>query len=486
MKKFFISNLLFLLSLNILIKSFWILGIDRSVQNALPYGEYGLYFALLNFTYIFNIILDLGITNFNNRTIAQNTVLLKIYFSRILPLKLILSLVYLIILFTIAWISGYDAKAFHLLFWLAVFQILTSLITYLRSNISALLLFKVDSIISVMDKALTIIFCSILLWTSWGRRRFCLDYFIYAQILSLTITALTAFTVCLVKSGFIRLKWNKNFMLAILRYGFPFALLTLLMSFYNRLDSVMLERILKDDGIASEIYASGFRLIDSVNMIAYLFSVILLPLFAKMIKDHKDVTEIVKISFHILLLVSFGFAIVSYFYSYNLMDLLYTKHIPQSASVYKILCFCFIPVSMTYIFGTLLTANGSLKKLNIVASCGMLLNIGVNILLIPHFKEIGSAFAALTAQVITALLQIWIALKTFEIKVSKIYIIKIFCFILSLFICAWTIKQIHFPWQYKAIGSLGVFCLLSLAFKLFRLQDFALLLKSKIDNKKTE
>ena len=69
-KKLFSSILLFLL-LNILIKPFWILGIDVGVQNAVGAEEFGLYFAIFNFTYIFNILLDLGITNFNNKNIAH-------------------------------------------------------------------------------------------------------------------------------------------------------------------------------------------------------------------------------------------------------------------------------------------------------------------------------------------------------------------------------------------------------------------------------
>ncbi|MBQ9253848.1 MAG: polysaccharide biosynthesis C-terminal domain-containing protein [Bacteroidales bacterium] len=471
MKKFFVTNLIFLLALNLLIKTFWILGIDRSVQNALPMGEYGVYFALLNFTYLFNILLDLGINSFNNKTIAQNTSVLKKYFARILPLKLCLSGVYIVLLFCVSFIVDYDSYARFLLFWLAIFQILTSLLTYLRSNISALLLFKTDSVLSVLDKALTILFCSCLLWTSWGKKVFCVEYFVYAQVLSLAISTLVALFICLEKTGFISLVWNFSFMKAVLKYGFPFALLTLLMSLYNRIDSVMLERILKDNGVASEVYASGFRLVDSVNMVAYLFSVILLPLFAKMIKDKINIEEITKISFHLLLFISLSFALLGFFYSYEIVDYLYTKHVSDSAEVFKILCFCFIPVSMTYIFGTLLTANGSLKKLNIVAFCGMILNIATNFLLIPYFKEIGSAFAALISQSITAILQIIIAVKIFQLKINKNYVFRLLCFVICMVLCSFAVYKIDIVWTIRLCISIVLFCALSLVFRLFNIKE---------------
>ena len=117
MKKFFVTNLFFLLALNILIKSFWILGIDRSVQNAVSAQDYGVYYALFNFTYLFNIILDFGIVNYNNRMIARHTNLLSKYFARIIPLKIILSLIYTVIVIVCGlFVSDSGFEFFHFIF----------------------------------------------------------------------------------------------------------------------------------------------------------------------------------------------------------------------------------------------------------------------------------------------------------------------------------------------------------------------------------
>ena len=48
-------------------------------------------------SFIFNIILDMGVNNFNTRNIAQNNQLLQKHFSRIFSLKLILLSVYLMV-----------------------------------------------------------------------------------------------------------------------------------------------------------------------------------------------------------------------------------------------------------------------------------------------------------------------------------------------------------------------------------------------------
>ena len=63
MKKTFFQNLLFLIFINLLVKPFYVLGVDRPVQNLVGHESYGLYFALFNFSFLFNIVLDIGITN---------------------------------------------------------------------------------------------------------------------------------------------------------------------------------------------------------------------------------------------------------------------------------------------------------------------------------------------------------------------------------------------------------------------------------------
>ncbi|HKJ42069.1 MAG TPA: oligosaccharide flippase family protein, partial [Sunxiuqinia sp.] len=138
MKRKFVTNLLLLLSLNLLIKPFWIFGIDRTVQNVVGAESYGLYYSLLSFSMILNILLDLGITNYNNRNIAQHGHLLRKYLSNIVGLKFMLAIVYAVICLIVAAIIGYNNVQFHLLFFLIFNQFLISFTLYLRSNISGL------------------------------------------------------------------------------------------------------------------------------------------------------------------------------------------------------------------------------------------------------------------------------------------------------------------------------------------------------------
>lgn len=452
MKRRFIINLILLLTLNLLIKPFWILGIDRVVQNRVGAEAYGLYFAIFNFSFLFNILLDVGITNFNNRNVAQNNQLLQKHFSRIVGLKFLLGVFYAIITLLLGVFVRYDAYQMKLLLIMVFNQFLISFVLYLRSNVSALLQFGTDSVLSVLDRFLMIIFCGILLWGNVTDKPFQIEWFIYSQTAAYVITALVALTVVIRKSGFKRIEWNLPFFVLILKQSFPFAILALLMTFYNRIDSVMIERILpKDEGaLQAGYYASAYRLLDASNMIAYLFSVLLLPMFAKMIKEKLDVESLARLAFTLLFLLSTTVAVMCFVYAHDIMAMLYPNSAEESAAVFRWLMICFVPVSSSYVFGTLLTANANMKQLNIIAASGMVFNIAVNLAAIPLYKAIGSAVCSVATQLITNAIQIYFVFKIFKFNAKEwaflrlllyVVIAALLCYVLRLGFSNWVMAM---------------------------------------------
>jgi len=485
----FIKNLVLLMILNLLIKPFWILGIDRTVQNTVGAEEYGFYFAVFNFSFLFNILLDVGITNFNNKSIAQNRQLLTKYLSNILVLKLLLFSLYLLFTFSFAFVIDYSPEQIRLLVFLAVNQFLLSFILYLRSNLGGLHLFRTDAMISVLDRILMILICSLLLWGNIVDE-FRIQYFVYAQTAGYGISVIITFLLVVqhARKRWLRLNWNFPFLLAIVRKSFPFAVLVLLMTFYNRIDSVMLERLLGDDGARySGIYAQAYRLLDAANMIAYLFAVLLLPIFARMIKQKQPLEDLVNLSFTLIITPAIMVAVAAFYYNTELMHSLYPMHagetpamfahrIEESARVFALLMACFMVISTTYVFGTLLTANGSLLKLNIIAFAGMLLNVLLNFVMIPVLFSTGSAVASLFTQTLVAVTQVLIVKRMFRFRINYLLLVRLFAFTAGLFLLGFLSRQLPLPWLHGlvAFGVAGI--VLALLIPLIRLkQIFALI-----------
>lgn len=491
MQKKFLKNLAFLIFLNLLVKPFWILGVDREVQNALGPEEYGFYFTILNFSFLFYILLDLGITNFNNRNIAQNNQLLNKHMAGISTLKIMLGFVYGILVFLIGWIIGYDGRQLYLLAWVGFNQFLLSFILYLRSNISGLLLFKTEGVLSVLDRLLMIFICGSLLWVGAFREHFTIEWFVYAQTISYAITALIALAAVLYRSGKLRLNWNPAFFLMIIKKSMPFAILALLMSFYSRIDPVLIERILGGTfgNVQSGIYAQAFRLLDAGQNFALLFSVLLLPMFAKMIKENESLIKLLKLSFSIIISGTLIIAITSLFYGEQIMQLLYTQaegelhsnyleRIALSAKIFKILMFSLVFVSSIYIFGTLLTANNSLKYLNLIAVVSLTANIVLNFILIPKYFALGSAYASLTAQALSAILQIFIACRIFKWNVDYKLILRLSATIILTLFTGYLLQYIDIQnWIISMTLMLIAGLLISFGLKLLNIKEFILVLK---------
>lgn len=492
MQKKFLTNLGLLLFLNLLVKPFWVLGIDRSVQNAVGVEDFGFYFSILNFSFLFNIFLDLGITNFNNRNIAQNSQLLNKHFSSILIIKLLLGFLYIFVTFLVGFIIGYSEEQFIMLSWVAVNQFLLSFILYLRSNISGLLLFKTDSILSVLDRLLMILFCSVLLWGGLTDGVFKIQWFVYAQTAAYSFTMLIALLIVVRKAAFRRLSWNLPFLLMILKKSAPFALLVLLSAQFYRIDTVFIERLIEgpEGNRQAGIYAQAYRLLDAANMIAFLFSVLLLPLFARMIKHKQDVIPLIKLSFSILFTISAIVAISSYFYSTEIMKLLYPIHssesalaysqrVDQSSVIYSIIMFGLIAMATNYVFGTLLTANGNLRFLNLAAGIGVILSVGINLILVPRMQATGSAFASLTAHVVICIMQVILAISVFKMKMNIRYVLAVIGFVVGICLIGIYSREFTASWITNLSIMISLSFILSLVLRLLNIKQFIQIIKAE-------
>ena len=417
-----------MLFLNFLVKPFYILGIDAEIQNRVGAEDYGMYFSLLGFTFLFTIFLDVGIVNFTTRTISQQPFLIQKYFSKVFSLRIFLALIYGVLVLIIGGIIGYNQSEIYLLLWLIFNQILAGFTLYFRSNLTGLLLFKYDSIVSVLDRFLLIIICSILLWGGVTTEPFQIYWFVYAQTFAYGVSAITALIFLLSNQKLKKLNWDKLFSMAILRQSAPYALLILLMTFYYRADSVMLERMLEDGKTQAGIYANGFRFFEAANNIAFLFATLLLPLFSNLLKNKKPVASLVKIASSILIPGAILVAITCFLFSQQLIDARYINSTFQSGQVFGILMICFVFISTTYIFGTLLTANGNLKTLNKIAFGGVVLNIILNLILIPKYQAYGAAIASLITQGLTTIAQVWLCKSYFNLKMNSSLITRGFIF----------------------------------------------------------
>ncbi len=406
MKRKLLIDLLIILLLNVLVKPMAIFGIDAAVQNRLGSDTYGLYFSLLNLSYLFTIVMDLGINNYTTRNVAQYPKIVPSYLGKIFGLRLILFVVYTLITLGFGLAIGYRDGSIYILGILIFNQFLNTLILYVRSHLGGLHLFRTDAIISVLDKFLLIVICGYLLLTT-SDYFFKIEWLIWSQTIAYAITLVVGLSLLIKRIGLPKLKFKWVFSYAIIRQSLPFALLVLLMMMYTRTDSIMLERIHEHGAYEAGIYAKGFRLLDTLYMFGMLFATLLLPVFSRMIKEKSAEIGFLLESARDLLM---GGGIVIAFIAAHLATLLlswiYTADINEAAPSFMLLMWSFVAMTVTLVYGTLLTAKGDLRFLNISSAIGIVINIGLNYLFIPKYGAIGAASSTLVTQSFVAVCQI--------------------------------------------------------------------------------
>jgi len=480
MHREFLLNILFLVFVNLLIKPFFIFGIDRTIQNQVGLEDYGIYVALYNFTFLLSIINDFGIQSFNNQHISQNNQLLDTYFPNILLLKVALGILFTLLVFSTAVVIGYDTTYFYLIGFLLLNHILHSATLFFRSNISALGFYRTDSLMTVLERTVLIGICSILLWANPFNTSFQIEWFIYAQTCSLFIAASVAFALVYRQLSTFKLSFDKVLLWDLLKKSLPFALIVFLMSIYTRIDFVMIERLLVDGKKEAGIYASAYRLLDAANVIGVLFSGLLLPMFAKLLKEKADFIPLLQISGRMMFCGTLTLAIAVACFRVEIMTLLYDQATLYSASILGVLIFTFILVGGGYIYGTLLLANHSLKQLNYLFLWTVALNIGLNFFVIPRWGALGAACTTLITQSFALIGQVWIAKKVFQLATDVALLKQLLRFIL-LFLLINYIASTYFPFYWGINFSIVLLLGVVLGFATNLLNPFWLmeLVKSK-------
>ena len=129
--------------------------------------------------------------------------------------------------------------------------------------------------------------------------------------------------------------------------------------------------------------------------------------------------ELVRNSANLLLSGVVIIIFVTCFNSSYILGLIYTDF-SDVVGPFRFLMIGFFPICMNFIFGTLLTANGNLKALNIISLGGISANVCINLLLIPKHGALGAAIATCCTQMVTAILQYIYCVIKFEIPLLSL------------------------------------------------------------------
>ena len=397
----FYSSLLVLIVLNAIIKPVWIFGIDRQVQNITGVTEYGMYFSLLNLSIVFGFLLDWGLNNFVNRELAAKKIELQQQLGSFLLLKLIFFIAYTFIVVAVGKLSG--VKRWDILFGVILIQFLTFLFLFLRNVVTANQWFKTDAFLSVLDKTLMILLCGTFIFLPHFFGSINIQKFIAAQIICTMIATLIVIIILLSRGIVIKKPslqfFDRSFILSV----FPFAITIFLMSVHIRLDGFLLERLHHNGAHETGIYAAAYRLLDASNMIGYLIASFFMPFVARLWSEHKPLQEIILQTRHVQLMFAVTVVAITVMLAPSLQKILYHRNDEYSVQVLQWCLPALIGYGLTQVYGTVMTATGDVIAFCYFNLAAVVVNICMNLFLIPHYGAFGCCISALCSQVLLGL-----------------------------------------------------------------------------------
>ncbi len=479
MRREFLLNILFLVGINLLIKPLYIFGIDLKVQNTLGTQTYGLFAALFSLSYILQIINDAGLQQFNNQTIAQDRSRIKDQYPRLLGLKFWLAILYLLATSLFAITIGYSWEILPLLIHIALNQVLLSWILFQRSNISGLGMYRKDSVISVLDKLLMLAICGVLLYHPDLSSGFSLSWFVWAQTASFGLTIIVGRIFLRGQKLRIGLSFSWTALRPLVIKSLPFALAVLLMSAYTRMDTLLLERLLPEGEHEAGIYYMGYRLLDAANNVALLFAGLLLPMLSQQLSKKEDVQPLVVLGTRLLVAGSFVAAVAVSRFAEPIIHSLYNQAPAEAVTTLRILIWSFVPVSLMYVFATLLTAGSRLGLMNRILGVTVVINLIMLWVLIPVYGAIGAAIATLITQSIVAVSMVILSFRVMPLRIDRKEVISILLFTVLMMVgfVLPEFNSLFWPIQFGLYLLIGFG--LAAVFGLLPARNFILLLRSR-------
>ncbi len=447
-----------------MIKPLYIIGIDAEIQNRVGNTEYGDYFAIFNFLFLFQWILDPGIQNNNSQSISKNRTKLHTIFRHTASTKLLTSLLFVVFASIFA-ILMYGVEYRHTIILTALAMTLLSINLYLRSHFSAMGYFIHDTVLSFLDKVMLILVLGYVLYFSNSQVSI-LTFLTYQCSVLACVMCILSISLS-VKFNALRLEFNWNATMQLIKESFPFALVFILMALFHKIDAIMLKQLVDDKAVSAGIYAAGYRIFDGLNVLGYLFASLLLPMFANLLQSKESLNPLFQESSKALLYISGVITIVFIFYRVEIINFIYDNPTDEHYAVLYWLMLSFFAFSYTYILGAMLTASSKLKALNWIFVFAIIINWSLNLWLIPEYFSVGAAIATFLTQCAVFIAMLFLCFSRFNVSVDLMAVFKYLLLIVLLVLgihFGKPLSSFHFSIDIILVGIISMAYILSVQF----------------------
>lgn len=265
-------------------------------------------------------------------------------------------------------------------------------------------------------------------------------YFPFIDSITKFAFALILFIFYFSKKNKIKFNFNKQAWISTLEQSVPIGLSLIMAMIYHNFDMIMLGFLKNEKSVGW--YNAAYRIADTILTLPSIIIQVSFPTLAKSFLDKDQMREtahsFIKTMFYLGVPIGFGGLIIAS----PLIYLLYGKDYYNSIIPLQILCWNVTIIFMNTSFNRTLTAWNKQRCVLKAISCGALVNLIGNILLIPKYDMIGASVATVLAETTVLFYSFFELKKVLEINLAKLiyapFFLSTLMFIILLFILYFT------------------------------------------------
>lgn len=374
---------------------------------------FGILSLALSITVIFGVIVDMGLGTLMIREIARDRIFRDKYVSNVSLIKFFLSFLMMGLLILTTNIIGYPSIVKNVIYLIALSVIIYAFVVVLTSVFQAYEKMSYVSAGAVVNSLVMLVGTAIGIYYS-------LDLLYFACIYVISNLLLLVFTIALYvwKFSFPKLSINGNFWKPTIKEALPYGIAGIFVTIYYSIDSVMLSIMIGNEVVG--IYNAAYKF---VFLFLSLYSVYTVAVFPVMSSFYKNSRESLKFayerSFKYLLILSIPMSMGVTLFANQIIILIYGSDYSASVIALQILIWTIIFLFLNGLSGILLGSSNKQIIVTKVTGLSVLLNVALNLVLIPNFSYVGASIATVFTEFVSVPIFIYVVCKMENIDLKE-------------------------------------------------------------------
>ena len=372
-----------------------ILGLILTIFIARSLGAviFGKYSFALAFTAIFAVFSDLGYNTLLIREVARDKSQASKYLNNVLCMRALLSFVIFALIVITINVMDYPADTKNVIYLFGIYTLIVSFSAVFKVTFRAFEKMEYEAGITIFTNIIRVSLGLLVLFLGYGLIELAW-VFLFSGIFEFLISHL----VCEKRFVKPKIELDFDFWKNTIKVALPLSMLSIFGLIYVRIDTIMLS-MMKGDAVVGW-YNAAYGLVLGFMPIPSLFLNAIFPLMSRYFVSSQDSLKVAyEKASKFLLILGLPLAVGITLLADRIILLLYGQQFYPSIIALQILAWALLLRFLFAPTGNVLVSTNKQNQMATVAGMGALLNVILNLILIPPLSYVGAAIATIITEI---------------------------------------------------------------------------------------